>query len=178
LNSSGAALTSAAASSLHINPMRVATSIAATNANLLMYNTTTKEIGYSSATSTLGKTFIINHPDDNSRYLIHACLEGPESGVYYRGKGEIKNNEFVKIFLPPYVQKLATDFNVQITPIYSGKMQTRQLQVSEVENNMFTVYGDNTKFYWLVYGKRLDIDVEPLKESVKINGNGPYTWVQ
>jgi hypothetical protein len=38
------------------------------------------------------KTFIIEHPIDTSKYLIHACLEGPEAGVYYRGKATIDNN--------------------------------------------------------------------------------------
>ena len=47
--------------------------------------------------------------------------------------------------LPDYVKNLATDFTIQITPIYSGNNIT--LQVSEVENNSFTVYGKNTKFY-------------------------------
>ena len=41
----------------------------------------------------LKKTFIINHPLDDSKYLVHACLEGPEAGIYYRGDGEITNNE-------------------------------------------------------------------------------------
>ena len=35
------------------------------------------------------KTFIIDHPIDKNKYLVHGCLEGPEFGVYYRGKSEI-----------------------------------------------------------------------------------------
>ena len=27
------------------------------------------------------KTFVIDHPDDTSKYLVHGCLEGPEGGV-------------------------------------------------------------------------------------------------
>ena len=43
--------------------------------------------GYLLAGSTGGlnwvqKTFIIEHPQDTEKYLIHACLEGPEVGVY------------------------------------------------------------------------------------------------
>src|SRR5262245_13955049 len=35
------------------------------------------------------KSFQITHPLDSSAFLRHACLEGPENGVYYRGKGTI-----------------------------------------------------------------------------------------
>ena len=51
------------------------------------------------------------------------------------------------------------------------------LTVSEVENNRFYVYGTNTKFFWTVYGKRSDIDVEPLKKDVNVKGDGPYLWI-
>jgi hypothetical protein len=29
-----------------------------------------------------------------------------------------------------------------------------------------------------VFGKRLDIDVEPNKEDVIVDGNGPYKWIK
>ena len=71
---------------------------------------------------------------------------------------------------------MATDFTIQITPIYAGK-KIEQLYTSEVENNCFTVYGENCKFYWLVQGKRNDIEVEPNKNNVNVKGNGPYKWI-
>jgi len=124
-----------------------------------------------------GKTFIIEHPLDNSKYLIHACLEGPESGVYYRGKATIDNNESTTIQLPDYVSQLATDFSIQVTSIYSNRRsEPNLLEVSEIENNQFTVYGNNGSFYWYVYGKRNDILVEPNKSSIVVNGDGPYKW--
>ena len=51
------------------------------------------------------------------------------------------------------------------------------LSASKVENNRFNVYGDNCEFYWLVQGKRADIEVEPLKQNVNVKGNGPYKWI-
>ena len=96
--------------------------------------------------------------------------------MYYRGKGEIENNESVVIYLPDYVEKLATDFTIQITPIYSGK-KSEQLYTSEVENNSFIVYGQNCKFFWFVQGKRNNIEVEPLKSTVQVKGTGPYKWI-
>lgn len=124
------------------------------------------------------KTFIIDHPLDDTKYLIHACLEGPEAGVYYRGKATIENDEFVIVQLPNYVEKLATNFTIQITSIYSKeRSEPNLLEVSEIENNQFRVYGKNGSFYWYVYGLRNDISVEPDKESVIVTGDGPYKWV-
>jgi hypothetical protein len=123
------------------------------------------------------KTFIIDHPLCISKYLIHACLEGPEAGVYYRGKATIDNNESINIKLPDYVAPLATDFSIQVTSIYSKeRSEPNLLEVSEIENNQFTVYGNNGSFYWYVYGKRNDILVEPNKSSIVVNGDGPYKW--
>lgn len=123
------------------------------------------------------KTFIIDNPLDQTKYLVHACLEGPESGVYYRGKGEIINNERATIYLPEYVSKLATNFTVQVTSIYSkDRNAPNALETSEVEENRFNVYGNNGKFYWSVYGSRNSITVEPLKSEIIVKGDGPYKW--
>ena len=126
--------------------------------------------------NTTTKTFVIDHPDDKSKYLVHGCLEGPEAGVYYRGKDEIRDEKSVTIELPDYVKNIATELTIQITPIYDGKT-IKTFNVSEVEDNKFTVYGPNGKFYWIVHGKRLSISVEPLKEEVNVKGDGPYKWI-
>jgi len=129
---------------------------------------------YLVADGTIGaKSFIIDHPVDPSKYLVHACLEGPEAGVYYRGKSEIFDGEKT-IILPDYVSKLASDFTVLVTPIYNGKL--RILNCSEFKNNCFTVYGEG-EFYWSVIGKRCNIDVEPYKNAVNVKGDGPYKYI-
>jgi len=125
------------------------------------------------------KTFVIDHPIDKNKYLVHACLEGPESGVYYRGEGIILNNNFTTIELPYYVDKLASNFTVNITPIYDENTEENlNLKCSRVLNNKFNVYGKNCSFFWLVYGKRLPIEVEPYKSKINVKGDGPYTWIQ
>ena len=106
--------------------------------------------------------------------MVHGCLEGPESGVYYRGKGEITNSRYVVISLPDYAIAF-TDFTIQITSICGAG--NNDVLVSEVENNKFTVFGTNRKFYWHVHGKRLDIDVEPDKDKCDVKGDGPYKWI-
>ena len=147
-----------------------------TNYYLLMVDIVTNDIYRSTDFSNnIAKTFVIDHPTNDNKYLVHACLEGPEAGVYYRGKGEITNNEYVEIKLPHYVEKLAHDFTVQITPIYGNKIVT--LNSSEIENNAFKVYGENSKFHWTVYGNRHDINVEPDKSAVNVKGDGPYLYI-
>ena len=141
---------------------------------------TTDGVWYNPATNTLHyaplKTFIIEHPLDTNKLLIHACLEGPEAGVYYRGIGEITDNISTTIKLPDYVKKLASDFTVQITPIYNGKINV--INSGEIVNNSFLVYGENCKFNWIVYGKRLEINnIEPNKDDVSVKGSGPYLWI-
>jgi hypothetical protein len=127
------------------------------------------------------KTFVIDHPIHPNKYLVHACLEGPEAGVYYRGKGEIVNGTSVDVQLPAYVGALCpgTDFTVQLTPIYDGTIRTSMLYASEVDpgTNSFRVYGENGRFNWLVHGKRFDIEVEPNKADVTRHGDGPYTYL-
>jgi hypothetical protein len=123
------------------------------------------------------KSFVIDHPYDSEKYLVHGCLEGPEAGVYYRGRGEITNDEFVEIELPKYVKKLAVDLTVQITPIYQGKKITTILSATEIIENVFRVYGDNCKFHWTVFGQRAPINVEVDKNAVNIKGDGPYKWI-
>lgn len=136
----------------------------------VFYDTSTNSLKYS-----VSKNFIIDHPIHHDRHLVHTCLEGPEAGVYYRGTGEIVDNYSATIKLPYYVDKLAMDLTVQLTPIYNGKINV--LNSSEVSNNQFIVYGENCKFYWNVYGKRFDINIEPLKTDVIVKGNGPYLYI-
>jgi hypothetical protein len=146
---------------------------------VLIYDTTSKEIKYSTS-----KSFIIDHPDDSNKYLIHGCLEGPEAGVYYRGQGEITNNKYVLINLPNYVKNLATNFSIQITPIEEFDLDEKEEEqiikyysVSKVKNNSFKVYGKNGTFYWHVYGQRFSIEIEPNKCDVNVAGDGPYKYI-
>jgi hypothetical protein len=125
------------------------------------------------------KTFVIDHPIDRNKYLVHACLEGPESGVYYRGEGKITNNYYATIELPCYVHKLDSNFTVNITHIYDEISEENQnLKCSRVLNNKFNIYGKNCSFYWHVFGKRLSLEVEPFKNDVNLKGEGPYTWIE
>jgi hypothetical protein len=175
LNATGVALNSSSASSFFVKPVRDRTTNNPSDP-VLSYNATSGEITYS---STSGKTFVIDHPIYENKYLVHACLEGPENGVYYRGEGEIIDNKYVVIRLPEYVDKLAFEFTVQLTQIIDGEDDYELILIasSRVKNNMFKVFGKNCKFNWLVHGKRSNIDVEPRREDYVKHGDGPYTYL-
>jgi hypothetical protein len=140
---------------------------------VLTYNAANSEV-----IANNGKFFVIDHPIDKDRYLVHTCLEGPEVGVYYRGKGEIVDTKFITIELPNYVDKLAYNFTVSVTGIFNELTQIiSTYNASEVENGRFRVYGPSGKFHWLVYGERCPVEVEPLKSASNVKGFGPYTWI-
>jgi len=166
-----------------------------TNYQILL-STATGEVYY-----TTTKTFVIDHPTDPARYLVHACLEGPEAGVYYRGAGisaraagsdafngvsdniletrldafdEVSDNILeTRCELPDYVRALATDFTILVQAVGGAP---RTYSVSPIVDGAFTVYGPPGKFEWRVIGKRADVNVEPLRDEIVVNGDGPYTY--
>ena len=177
LNASNTSISSDGTDRCYINPIRSNTD---GSIGTLKYDTITKEVFYDSA-----KTFVINNPINPNKYLVHACLEGPESGVYYRGIGEIISpNKKVFINLPLYAVKFY-DFTVQITGIIdTGIIDTgicdtgiRTYAATEVIDNKFAVFGKPGKFYWHVTGKREDIIVEPSIKLSTVAGDGPYKYI-
>ena len=122
------------------------------------------------------KTFIIDHPIDSSRYLVHGCVEGPEVGVYYRGRASITSNS-TTIRLPPYVPEFANNFTVQLTPLYIPGQPSNIYTTTDVIGGQFTVYGPPGEFFWHVHGSRGSLVTEPLKTNVTIKGDGPYKYI-
>jgi hypothetical protein len=172
LNASGVAL-SPSTTGLFVSGLR---STGATHVGqVLVYDSTSSEIRHSS-----GKTFVVNHPLDQNRYLVHGCLEGPESGVYYRGTGKIEpGSACTQVKLPAYCSAF-DEFTAIVTPICqtAGDVH-RKIGAGKVENGAFTVYGtDAGEFNWLVVAKRAALNVEPLKGESKLRGNGPYVWLE
>jgi hypothetical protein len=182
LNATGTSL-NAVTNALCVKPVRNAADASA--GSLLLYNTVSGEFGYSTDnTSASNKTFVIQHPDEADKYLVHACLEGPEAGVYYRGEGVISNGEKrVGITLPAYVKNLATELTVHLTPVLNDEdiedetpLNLRSTRVRD--DNSFTVYANKpVAFHWLVFGKRGDVKAEVDKSDAVMRGDGPYRWL-
>ena len=138
--------------------------------------------------STLVKTFVIDHPDDDDKYLVHACAEGPTADVFYRGEAKLIEG-IVRIDLPSYFESLTEleGRTVQITPIieHGEAWKTANLAASRVENGSFWVFqtggcnNDEQPFWWRVDAvrKNTTFAVEPNKQDVKVSGQGPYTYI-
>jgi hypothetical protein len=162
INATGVMLNSLKPEAFYVDPVRQST-----GNSTLTYNTTTKEISYDDT-----KTFVIDHPLYVDKYLVHGCIEGPESGVMYRGSGTIRER-FTSIKLPEYC-KIWKNFTVHVTPVNSpnpGMYTTR------VNNCMFEVHGNVGDFDWCVYATRNDINSEPLKSETMLHGDGPYSYL-
>lgn len=107
------------------------------------------------------KSFLIDHPTKKGKKLVHGSLEGPENGVYVRGK--VKGDV---IELPDYWTKLVDpeSITVQLTPI--GRHQ--KLYVKCVENNKVYIgiegfFAPEINCYYVVQAERRDVpklDVE------------------
>ena len=148
---------------LFIKPIDISTGIN----NVLIYNAVSGKVSYSTS-----KTFIIDHPQEKDKYLVHACIEGPEAGVYYRGIGKIINNENTEIELPGYCKSF-NSFTVELTPIN----KYISLYSTDVIDNKIKVFGPNGEFYFHVFGTRQSIDISPDKKTTCVIGESPYKFI-
>jgi hypothetical protein len=103
------------------------------------------------------KSFLIPHPTKEGWKLRYGSLEGPENGVYIRGKLKGKN----KIELPEYWTKLVDPDSITVTLTPIGKHQ--KLYVEDIEDNVVTIANDGLfageiNCFFVVYGERVDID--------------------
>jgi hypothetical protein len=166
LDASATSISLATQQGFYVRPIR---NIDDATQQCLTYDLTTREI---IRNTNAAKTFVIDHPRDDDRYLVHACLEGPEAGVYYRGEGKITNGESTEILLPSYAKEF-DNFTIQITPIEL----INKFGATRVKDGKFKVIGENGEFYWLVHGKRSNINVEPNKNKIEVKGEGPYKYI-
>jgi hypothetical protein len=102
------------------------------------------------AFSAVTKSFDIEHPTKPDMRLRYGSLEGPENGVYVRGKSKEKTIE-----LPDYWTGLVHEDTItaSLTAIGSGT-----LYVKEVINNTVIVGGTAKEFFFTIYGERKDVD--------------------
>ena len=123
------------------------------NATLASFSTPVTINGSLSAVS---KSFLINHPTKSDMKLRYGSLEGPENGVYVRGRLTGSNT----INLPDYWTKLVDpdSITVQITPI-GGHLK---LYVDSVDVNKVVIKNDGLlssriDCYYIIFAERNDI---------------------
>ena len=107
------------------------------------------------------KAFDIPHPTRENRRLVHGCLEGPEYGVYTRGR--LTNKK--EIILPTYWKGLVdwTTITVNLTPIGSHQHLIVK-RFDEEKVYLQSNGGMPIDCFYHVYAERMDIpriEVEP-----------------
>ena len=117
--------------------------------------TTSGKVICGSLSSGLPKSFDIKHPSKEGWRLRYACIEGPEAGVYYRGR--LKNQKIIK--LPYYWKDLVSvdSITVQLQPI--GAHQDIIVKRWDDENIYLQAQGGlPINCFYHVYAERNDID--------------------
>jgi hypothetical protein len=107
------------------------------------------------------KQFVINHPLKPGKKLVHACIEGPEIAVYYRGSGKLIDGQ-AGIELPEYFDALTRDNTATVQLTARGK-RPFLLSYNDFNEKSFVVYASVPagEFDWEVRAVRAD--VEPLQ---------------
>jgi len=109
----------------------------------------------------VSKNFVIDHPLKKNMKLVHACVEGPENAVFYRGDAQLAAGKVV-VNLPDYFKTLTRKEGRTVLLTAKGT-EPFLLSYTDIIDNLFTVYGTKAdgKFSWEV--KAIRSDIAPLK---------------
>ncbi|SDL72925.1 hypothetical protein SAMN05421874_12816 [Nonomuraea maritima] len=125
------------------------------------------------------KSFIIPHPDDPDRWLIHACTESPHNGVEYWGTAQLDERGEAHVELPAYFEGLT---EVEERAVFITAMGTGRSSASATYplDGQFSIYGvPGERVAWQVKAVRSDVPpvkVEPRRDEVNVAGFGPYRY--
>ena len=124
------------------------------NAALTSGTVTATQVTASGVTLTSRKPFDIPHPNKEGWRLRHVCLEGPESGVYYRGR--LTNSNVIE--LPAYWKGLVDPESITVTLTQIGSSQDLIVDKIEWGSKIIVKSGtaSNIDCYFLVHGERID----------------------
>ena len=116
--------------------------------------TSATEVTASGITLTTRKPFDIPHPTKKGYRLRHVCLEGPESGVYYRGRLTGKN----VIELPEYWRGLVDAETITVTLTQIKTSQDLIIDGIEWGTRVKVRSGNGTDIdcFYLVHAERKD----------------------
>jgi len=143
----------------YLDPANTGTSLlVAGNVGIGTINPTYKlQVNGSFAATT--KSFDISHPTKENKRLVYASLEGPENGVYVRGK-----NKCSTIYLPDYWTGLVHEDSITVSITSIGKTRQNKIRnysVTNIENNMIQIFTDSEDevydFNYIVYAERKDV---------------------
>jgi len=110
------------------------------------------------------KLFDIPHPTKEKKRLVHACLEGPENGVYVRGR--LTGNNVIE--LPDYWRGLVDPASITVSLTQIGSSQ--DLIVDKIEWGSRIVIrsgsASNIDCYYTVNATRKDIAPFEVEQDV------------
>lgn len=134
------------------------------------------------------KSFVIPHPVDEERYLVHAAHEGDEMRVVYEGTSETEPGEGSRLVrLPDYFDALTVDGTEVV--LLSGMVCDHgprcdcSVKHTPVRGNSFEVHANTTShavpFSWRVTAVRAGTEfaTEPRRSETVVRGDGPYTYI-
>ena len=114
--------------------------------------------------SATSKSFLIPNKSKSGYMLRHGSLEGPEHGVYHRGR--LNNSDI--IILPDYWEWLVDEntITVQLTPM--GKFQ--KYIIEDISINQIRISNENDteeiSCFYIIHGERKDIDKMIVDEKI------------
>ena len=121
---------------------------------LLIAETIRSKIIYAEVIMANVKNFSIIHPQKKGKRLVYSCLEGPECGVYYRGR--LRGHD--RIELPEVWRDLVEELSITVSVTPIGMAQS--IIVKGIQNNA-VILGSNPgapiDCYYHIYGERKDI---------------------
>lgn len=97
------------------------------------------------------KSFVIDHPSKKGMKLRHGSLEGPENGVYVRGR---TNTNMIE--LPDYWVKLIDKDSITVSLTAIGK--TVCPSVGKITNKKINLIGNNIDCFFHVFAERKDVE--------------------
>ena len=119
----------------------------------LKFNPSTGALTLTGTLTATAKSFLIDHPTKDAMKLQYASLEGPENGVYVRGR--LKDSNVIE--LPDYWTGLVdeTTITVNLTPVGSHQ----NLFVQDINDNQIIVGCDEpVNCFYTIFGERKDIE--------------------
>ena len=126
-------------------------------------------VSTASGRSSGAKPFDMPHPSKDGYRLRYVCVEGPENGVYFRGKVRNKN----VIYLPEYWEDLVdpTTITVQLQPM-GAHQNVIVKRVEPTKIHLQAQGGMPINCYYHVFGERQDIE----RLVVEYEGTSPADY--
>lgn len=114
------------------------------------------------------KSFKIDHPlDPENNYLEHGSLEGPEHGIYQRGRAS--GYKEVEVLMPDYFMALGEDsYSIQITPrvnanLFISESSDKGFKVKRIGGFIFS--NQYIEFDYFVVAERKDVKIELIQSK-------------